>query len=92
MNKKLEHIADKEISKVLVTKQPKHSNMPKGFWYYLANERNKWLMKTSNGLKQVYSIEVNRTTLDNPDSTKVLSISTSNDWDRFTINMVILII
>jgi len=84
-DKKLEHISDKEISKVLVTKQNKRGDIPKGFWYYLANERELWLKKLPEGKKQIYSVEVARTTLDNPDSTKVLSIKTSNDWDRFTI-------
>jgi len=85
---KLEHIADKEISKVLVTKQlatPDYK--PKGFWYTTAGNFEKYMRNESKEFpkKEVYSVEVNRTTLDNPDPTKVVVLNNSTEWDRFTV-------
>jgi len=85
---KLYHVSNNEIDKIYVIKQLNTpEDKPKGFWYSPNNEWENWLRREYESIqkKEVYLVEVNRTTLDNPDPTKVLSIKTSNDWDRFTI-------
>jgi len=79
------HASNKKIKEIKTIKQPKKGIKPIGLWYA---ENKLWLDFSAKILKKTYKyyyiIRLNYTTLDYPNKHKVLKLSTTTDFDRFT--------